>query len=130
MMRLRMVVEWSKGSPFRYAWKEGHLALVAVDQPAPVNYGLIPGLINPADGEEVDAVFLGPPLFPGTEVEGEVMGMVWLADGDHKILLEAQGQGPSPREAQELLAWFHRSRKPLVLGPQEARDWLKALLRG
>lgn len=62
MMRLRMVVEWSKGSPFRYAWKEGHLALVAVDQPAPVNYGLIPGLINPADGEEVDAVFLGPPL--------------------------------------------------------------------
>ncbi|WP_135256075.1 inorganic diphosphatase [Thermus caldilimi] len=130
MMRLRMVVEWSKGSPFRYAWKGGSLALVAVDQPAPVNYGLIPGLINPADGEEVDAVFLGPPLSPGTEVEGEVVGMVWLTDGDHKILLEAQGQGPSPREAQELLAWFHQSRKPLLLSPQEARDWLEKLLRG
>ncbi|GAA5337364.1 MULTISPECIES: inorganic diphosphatase [Thermus] len=130
MNRLRMVVEWSKGSSFRYAWKDGNLALVAVDQPAPVNYGLIPGLINPADGEEVDAVFLGPPLPPGTQVEGEVVGIMWLADGDHKILLEAQGQGPSPREAQELLAWFHPSRKPLLLGPQEARDWLKALLRG
>ncbi len=130
MMRLSMVVEWSKGSPFRYAWKEGRLALVAVDQPAPVNYGLIPGLINPADGEELDAVYLGPPLPPGTQVEGEVVGMVWLADGDHKLLLEAEGQKPGPGEVQGLLAWFHPSRNPRLLGPGEARNWVSGLLRG
>ncbi|WP_240307562.1 inorganic diphosphatase [Thermus caldifontis] len=129
-MRLSMVVEWSKGSPFRYAWKEGRLSLVAVDQPAPVNYGLIPGLINPADGEEVDAVYLGPALPPGTQVEGEVVGMVWLADGDHKLLLGTEEGKPGPGEVQELLAWFHPGRNPRLLGPQEAWDWVSALLRG
>lgn len=126
MMRLRMVVEWSKGSPFRYAWKEGHLALVAVDQPAPVNYGLIPGLINPADGEEVDAVYLGPPLPPGTQVEGEVVGMVWLLDGDHKLVL---GDGPPPKaqELAPLLAWFPPKRQARFLGPGEAQAFLAEL---
>ncbi|WP_341474579.1 ADP-ribosylglycohydrolase [Thermus albus] len=125
-MRLSMVVEWSKGSPFRYAWKEGKLSLVAVDQPAPVNYGLIPGLFNPADGEEVDAVFLGPPLPPGTRAEGEVVGMVWLRDGDHKLVLA--GQKPlDSRAIEPLLAWFHPDRQPAFLGPLEAQAFLKSL---
>ncbi|MFN4070116.1 MAG: inorganic diphosphatase [Thermus caldifontis] len=125
-MRLSMVVEWSKGSPFRYAWKEGKLRLVAVDQPAPVNYGLIPGLINPADGEEVDAVYLGPPLPPGTHVEGEVLGMVWLLDGDHKLVL---GGGPPPKaqELAPLLAWFSSKRQARFLGPGEAQAFLAGL---
>ncbi|MEM1879218.1 MAG: inorganic diphosphatase [Desulfurococcaceae archaeon] len=120
-----MVVEWSKGSPFRYAWKEGRLALVAVERPAPVNYGLIPGLINPADGEEVDAVYLGPPLPPGTGVEGEVLGMLGLADGDHKLLL---GEGPAALTLEglaPLLAWFAPGRRPTLLGPEAARVWVE-----
>ena len=127
MMRLFMVVEWSKGSPFRYAWKEGRLALVGKDRPAPVNYGLVPGLLNPADGEEVDAVYLGAPLPPGTRVEGEVLGMVWLADGDHKLLL---GEGPAALGLEglaPLLAWFTPERRPTLLGPEEAQAWVEAL---
>ena len=126
MMRLRMVVEWSKGSSFRYAWKDGNLALVAVDQPAPVNYGLIPGLINPADGEEVDAVYLGPPLPPGTQMEGEVVGMVWLLDGDHKLVL---GDDPPPKaqELAPLLAWFPPKRQARFLGPGKAQAFLAEL---
>ena len=57
-----MRVEWSQGSPYRYAWEGGGLRFVGQDRPAPVNYGLVEGLLNPADGEEVDAVYLGPPL--------------------------------------------------------------------
>jgi inorganic pyrophosphatase len=121
-----MVVEWSKGSPFRYAWKEGHLALVAVDQPAPVNYGLIPGLINPADGEEVDAVFLGPPLSPGSEVEGEVVGMVWLLDGDHKLILANPPAEVLP-DLGPLLGWFQPDRKPTFVGLEGARTFLREL---
>ena len=126
MMRLSMVVEWSQGSPFRYAWKEGKLRLVAVDQPAPVNYGLIPGLINPADGEEVDAVYLGPPLPPGTRVEGEVVGMVWLADGDHKLVL-ADATLPKDQELAPLLAWFSPERQARFLSPIEAQAFLVKL---
>jgi inorganic pyrophosphatase len=92
-MRLRMIVEWTKGSPLRHAWKEGRLVPVGEDRPAPVNYGLIPGLLNPADGEEVDAVLLGPP-YPLGEAEGEVVGLLHLEDGDHKVLLAPQD---SPR---------------------------------
>ncbi|WP_338067519.1 inorganic diphosphatase [Thermus tengchongensis] len=125
-MRLRMVVEWSKGSPFRYAWKEGRLTLVAVDQPAPVNYGLIPGLINPADGEEVDAVYLGPPLPSGTQVEGEVVGMVWLADGDHKLIL-ANHPEEALRDLGFLLSWFHSDRKPTFVGLEGAQTFLREL---
>lgn len=126
MMRLSMVVEWSKGSPFRYAWKEGRLALVAVDQPAPVNYGLIPGLINPADGEEVDAVYLGPPLPPGTQVEGEVVGMVWLADGDHKLVLVNEREGVF-QDLGFLLGWFHPDRRPAFVGLEDTLPFLMEL---
>lgn len=126
MMRLSMVVEWSKGSPLRFAWKEGKLTLVAVDRPAPVNYGLIPGLTNPADGEEVDAVFLGPPLPPGTQVEGEVVGMVWLRDGDHKLVLAGQ-KLQDGSVIEPLLAWFSPERQPAFLGPLEAQAFLASL---
>ncbi len=119
-----MVVEWSKGSPLRYAWKEEGLQLVGEEEPAPVNYGLIPGLINPADGEEVDAVYLGHPLPPGTWAEGNLLGMVWLADGDHKLLL---GEGPGLEDLPSLLAWFAPARRPTLLGPREAQAWVEEL---
>lgn len=82
------------------------------DRPAPVNYGLVEGLLNPADGEEVDAVYLGPPLSPGEEAEGLLLGMVALADGDHKLLLAQSPEGLDPKEAARLLAWFSRNAGP------------------
>lgn len=126
-MRLHMVVEWSKGSPFRYAWKGGELLPVGEERPAPVNYGLVPGLLNPADGEEVDAVFLGPPLPPGTRVEGEVLGMVWLADGDHKLLLGPRREAAVGEELGSLLAWFSPARRPAIRKPEEAAVWVEGL---
>ncbi|WP_117237013.1 ADP-ribosylglycohydrolase [Thermus sediminis] len=116
-MRLRMIVEWTKGSPLRHAWKEGRLLPLAEDRPAPVNYGLLPGLLNPLDGEEVDAVLLGPP-HPLGEAEGEVVGLLHLLDGDHKVLLALEG--PTPEEdLAALLAWFAPERRPTLL-PREA----------
>ncbi|SDF34593.1 ADP-ribosyl-[dinitrogen reductase] hydrolase [Thermus arciformis] len=126
-MRLRMRVEWSRGSPHRYAWEGGRLRFVGQDRPAPVNYGLLPGLLNPADGEEVDAVYLGPPLPPGEEAEGLLLGMVALADGDHKLLLAQSPEGLDPQEAARLLAWFSPERRPTLLGPEEAGAWVKGL---
>jgi inorganic pyrophosphatase len=130
MKRLRIVVEWSKGSPLRYAFKGGRLVPVGEDAPAPVNYGLIPGLLNPADGEEVDACYLGPPLPPGTEVEGFLVGMVALSDGDHKLVL-SPGLKPLDQETlTPLLAWFAPERNPTLLGPEEAWTWLRGLSEG
>lgn len=97
------------------------------DRPAPVNYGLVEGLLNPADGEEVDAVYLGPPLSPGEEAEGLLLGMVALADGDHKLLLAQSPEGLDPKEAARLLAWFSPERRPTLLGPEEAGAWVKGL---
>ena len=87
---------------YRYAWEGGGLRFVGQDRPAPVNYGLVEGLLNPADGEEVDAVYLGPPLSPGEEAEGLLLGMVALADGDHKLLLAQSPEGLDPQEAARL----------------------------
>ena len=122
-----MRVEWSQGSPYRYAWEGGGLRFVGQDRPAPVNYGLVEGLLNPADGEEVDAVYLGPPLSPGEEAEGLLLGMVALADGDHKLLLAQSPEGLDPQEAARLLAWFSPERRPTLLGPEEAGAWVKSL---
>ena len=124
-MRLRMIVEWTKGSPLRHAWKEGRLVPVGEDRPAPVNYGLIPGLLNPADGEEVDAVLLGPP-HPLGEAEGEVVGLLRLEDGDHKVLLAPQ-DSPPDEDVAPLPAWFAPERRPTLLPKEAALDFLQRI---
>ncbi|GAA5334802.1 hypothetical protein YIM730264_08260 [Thermus hydrothermalis] len=125
-----MVVEWSRGSPLRYAFKEGKLVPVGQDAPAPVNYGFIPGLLNPADGEEVDACYLGPPLSPGTEAEGFLLGMVALSDGDHKLVLAPEPSALDQEALAPLLAWFAPERRPTLLGDEEAWAWLRGLGEG
>ena len=126
MKRVRMVVEWAKGCSLRDAWLVGKFLPPKEDRPAPVNYGLIPGLLNPADGEEVDAVLLGPPL-PLGEAEGYVVGLLHLKDGDHKLLLAPTPTPPSLEALKPLLAWFAPERKPKVLGPEAAWAWLRGL---
>lgn len=111
-----MIVEWTKGSPLRHAWKEGRLVPLGEEEPAPVNYGLLPGLLNPADGEEVDAALLGPP-HPLGEAEGEVLGLLHLEDGDHKVVLAPEGY--EGEDLGPLLAWFAPERAPRLL-PREA----------
>jgi inorganic pyrophosphatase len=127
-MTLTMIVEWSKGSLERYRWAGERLVprdppWPAEWGPAPVNYGLVPKILNPADGDEVDALWPGEGIVPGTRLEGELLGMVWLSDGDHKLIL---GRTLSGEETAALVGWFS-GRDPRITSAREARAFLAAL---
>ena len=127
----RGVVEWSRGSCERLVWREdpgqqgtGRLEPYRTEPwAAPVNYGCLPGLHNPADNAEVDAVWLGEPLPTGTEPIGVPSGVLWLADGDHKVIF---GEATEP-EVGRLLAWFPPERGAQLRSAAEALTWLRGL---
>lgn len=123
-MELEILIEWAKGSEERYAFQGGRLALVKRDRPAPVNYGFVPDLINPADGEEVDAVLLGRPLPPGSRAKGRLLGLLHLADREHKLVLGDRLEG-----VEGLLEWFPPERAPRLLGEEAARAFLAERLQ-
>jgi inorganic pyrophosphatase len=116
---LRGVVEWRVGETRRFVWREGEVAFLR-DEPwtAPVNYGCLPGTLNPADDAEVDAVWLGPPREVGEVVDATPTGLLWLADGDHKVVFG------NTADAGPLLAWFPPSRGARLLDAQAAWAWL------
>lgn len=115
-----MVIEWAKNSRERYEWDGEGFRKKLEDLPAPVNYGFVPGTLNPADGSEVDAALLGPPVAPKARYEGELVGAVTLADGDHKLILSPGGRPPSEEEIRALLSWFEAIRAPRLIGKEEA----------
>lgn len=123
-MELEILIEWAKGSEERYAFQGERLVLVKRDRPPPVNYGFVPDLINPADGEEVDAVLLGRPLPPGSRAKGKLLGLLHLEDGDHKLVL-----GNRLEEVEELMEWFPPGRAPRLLGAEAARAFLAERLQ-
>ncbi|WP_288435110.1 inorganic pyrophosphatase [uncultured Deinococcus sp.] len=118
------VVEWTAGTRERLIWRGDRLEPYCQEPwPAPVNYGCLPGTHNPADAAEVDAVWLGAPLPPGTRPCAVPTGLLHLADGDHKVIFgETDGAG-----AAALLAWFPPERGARLLGPAEAAAWLASL---
>ncbi|RTR30286.1 inorganic pyrophosphatase [Deinococcus radiophilus] len=117
------VVEWSRGQAERLIWRDGRVVPYRTEPlPAPVNYGCIPALHNPADAAEVDAVWLGDPLEVGRQVMAPPTGLLWLADGDHKVIF-----GEDDRTCQALLAWFPPERGARLLGPEAAWEWLDSL---
>ncbi|MCS7068772.1 hypothetical protein [Meiothermus sp.] len=130
-MRLSMLVEWSLGSPMRYDW-DGQ-KLVPRDPPwraewglPPVNYGQIPGYFNPADQAALDAIWASrQPIPAGSWLLGEVLGMVWLQDGDHKIILGEPSQLTN-LDLAGLWAWFE-GRGPRLAGPAEAIAFVRSL---
>jgi len=125
-LKLTVTIEWSKGSRERWEWRRGAFVYKREDVVAPVNYGFLPGLINPADGEEVDAVVLGPPLKAKTRVKAWLRGLLWLADGDHKLVLSPDGSD-YPADEAALLAWFEPERRALLEDESAARQWLGEL---
>lgn len=129
-MNLDIVVEWSRGSYQRYDWKDGLLIPVHKPWPSewgppPVNYGLIPGLLNPADNAEVDAVWPGEPIAVGTRLTDTLLGMVWLNDGDHKLIL-GNDDGLAALDEHELFRWFE-GRAPRITSVDEAEVFLLSL---
>jgi inorganic pyrophosphatase len=128
-MKLEMVVEWSRGSYQRYDWKDGVLTLQDRPWPKewgtpPVNYGLVPGLLNPADQAEVDAIWPGEPVAVGTHLRGTLLGMVWLCDGDHKLILGDDGH--AALDHNELFRWFE-GRSPRIASAVEAEAFVRLL---
>ncbi|WP_235910248.1 inorganic diphosphatase [Deinococcus kurensis] len=126
MRAWRGVVEWTAGQRERFVWRGGRLEPLRVEaRPAPVNYGCLPGTLNPADNAEVDAVWLGEPLAVGTVREGIPAGLLHLHDGDHKVIFSGE---PLPGAAlQGLLAWFPPERGATVQDAHAAQAWLESL---
>nr|WP_291423806.1 inorganic pyrophosphatase [Deinococcus sp.] len=126
------MVEWSCGSRERLIWRAERATLEPYrtePEPAPVNYGCLPGLINPADAAEVDAVWLGEPLPTGTEIVAAPSGVLWLADGDHKVIFgdTSQVAGQTVGCVAALLAWFPASRGAQLRDAAQAQAWLARL---
>lgn len=121
--RLRGVVEWQAGERERFIWRGDAVQPYRTEPlPAPVNYGCLPGTHNPADAAEVDAVWLGEALAVGTVTELVPSGLLWLADGDHKVVF-----GDNAEDSAALLAWFPPERGARLLGPAAALEWLESL---
>ena len=126
------VIEWTRGTLERSRWAAeagaggGVVPYRTEPWPSPVNYGCLPGLMNPADGSEVDAVWLGAPLAVGERITAVPAGLLHLADGDHKVVFGdvAEHHGG---DLLALLAWFPPDRGAQLLGAAEAEAWLASL---
>ncbi|SMB92873.1 inorganic pyrophosphatase [Deinococcus hopiensis] len=125
------IVEWTRGTLERFRWvgaEEGGEVVPYRTEPwpSPVNYGCLPGRLNPADGSEVDGVWLGTPLAVGQRVTAEPKGLLQLADGDHKVIF-GDLNGHHRADLLALLAWFPPERGAQLLGARAAADWLASL---
>lgn len=58
----------------------------------------------------------------GTETDLAPSGLLWLADGDHKVIF-----GELKAGLEALLAWFPPERGAQVQGAAEAQAWLAGL---
>ncbi len=127
-MKLPVIVEWPRGT--RVRWKKVGARFVRGLEaaPAPVNYGFVPGSQNPADGAEVDALLLGLPVPAGKRVEAVLVGILELADGDHKLVLDPKGEPPDAATREAILAWFEPERRPRLASAEAARTWLSGKL--
>lgn len=127
----RGVVEWTVGTRERFVWRDGQLEPLCTEpHAAPVNYGCLPDTLNPADNAEIDAVWLGPALPVGTVLEAAPLGLLWLLDGDHKVIFAAEAGTADAGSSAKLLAWFPPERGARLLGADEAEVWLHSLGAG
>lgn len=116
------IVEWRLGERERYVWRSDTLVFYRTEPlPAPVNYGCLPGTLNPADAAEIDAVWLGEARELGEWMQDSPTGLLHLTDGDHKLIFGSlELVGP-------LLDWFPPERGARLLGQDEAWVWLARL---
>ncbi|MGC8874990.1 MAG: inorganic diphosphatase [Chloroflexia bacterium] len=83
------VIENPLGSTRRFleAKLEGWVEHGPEFAPLPMEYGYIPGTLNPADGQPADVMVIGwGPTFPGCRYQVRPIGLLLRADGDHKVL--------------------------------------------
>ena len=120
--RVLSVVEWRAGETRRFVYRGGEVVFLR-DEPwsAPVDYGCLPDTLNPADGAEIDCVWLGGSRAVGETTLLAPTGLLWLADRDHKVVFgDVTFAGP-------LFAWFPPARGARLLPPRDALAWLATL---
>ncbi len=126
-MELEMIVEWSLGSLERFWWDGERLRPHPPPaQAAPVNYGLVPAYFNPADQDYLDAIWASlEPIPVGQRRVGQVLGLLYLADGDHKAILGPTG-GLEQLDWAGLWAWF-AGREVRLLDQAQAMAFIRRL---
>lgn len=110
--RARVVIEVPRGSWIKRK-ADGRIDFIS-PLPCPYNYGGIPGLLAD-DGDELDALVLGPRLPAGTVIVAPVRDVVRFIDGgvfDPKVVCSAEPLTVAQRQGIERFfstyAWFKR----------------------
>lgn len=120
-----VLIEWPKGEFERWRHENGELVFHRREPWAALfNYGCLPGTHNSADGDEIDAIVLGPPLPLSDLRPRTLVGMVWLNCGDHKLVFSEEE--PSDEEKAAVLGWFESDRNPVWKKAEFAAEWLRA----
>ncbi|MEM6992102.1 MAG: inorganic diphosphatase [Myxococcota bacterium] len=110
--RARVVIEVPRGG-FIKRKGDGRVDFVS-PLPCPYNYGSIPGVVA-SDGDELDALVLGPRLRAGTVIVVPVRDVVRFVDAgveDPKVVCSAEPLTHAQRRGVErfftVYAWFKR----------------------
>lgn len=127
---VQVLVEWCKGEHRRDVWQAEQQSLVFLRQDdtiAPVNYGCLPYTYNPADHAEIDVIVLGAPQARGTMGLWQPVGLVYLDDQDHKLLVAADPTQDYSADVQAVLDWFPAQRGAHILEASAALSWLASM---
>jgi inorganic pyrophosphatase len=100
-------IETTKGSFAKYRADGGVDFLSPI--PCPFNYGCIEGSLS-QDGDDLDAILLGPRLQPGQKKDALLIAVVLFQDAgviDDKLILRTDGSPLSSREKLQIGVFFH-----------------------
>jgi len=92
----------------------------------PINYGEIPGLINPADGDPWDIIVPGP-IKPKKSIRvSSIIGYVPLTDGNHKLIGLAKAK---TRVNLKQIREFVKRRRRQAIKNNDRHEVLDAVIR-
>jgi len=123
------IVERPRGYIEWWHWNGTERQLVLTefyDRPVPVNYGFAPEWTNPADGNALDVIVMDDRrMRPGEVVLGKPVGVLWRADGDHKLLVKPKGGAVRPisfdaEYRERVSSWWDAEHQPTDWGGPDA----------
>jgi len=132
---IAVVVERPRGSCEGWHWERQTHTLVLTeyyDRPVPVNYGLAPEWVNPADQDALDVILLDDRrMHPGETLVAVPAGVLLRPDGDDKLLAVPAGGavrpvGPDERSRARVSAWWDDAHQPVGWEGEEGVERLLA----
>jgi len=135
---IAVVVERPRGSCEGWHWDRQTHTLVLTeyyDRPVPVNYGLAPEWVNPADQDALDVILLDDRrMQPGETLVAVPAGVLLRPDGDDKLLAVPAGGAVRPvgldeRSRARVSAWWDDAHQPVGWEGEEGIDRLFARCR-